>query len=400
MTKTIGFKIDCEWLCNFVRQRVYWEGLPFTDGIEQLRASFGCSEEIALDILTGRKKVVGINEGYLEDDDRYEDYKAYLKREENKKKKAELEQDIFLHPLTYFDPFGATWSYKEFCNRYVDGGVLINYEVMQDYFMRPPCEAETDPYLLGGMWSIDPSVAEKIIHNSADKEEFYERLYKIVEGWLKDDIPESLKRRMRIRQRAYELYKTKHERREKRMEQILAKGKELAKEEIAKYEEGKRKEARKKAPTYVIDQSTNTYTLYDGSESYYLRNAKFVPCPEGVFNKWGIISPDGDFYACDFAGHKGAAFTIAKQKGMIQVPDAKFFENEEEEYDAYDEEKTYDSAKDLLFDKGYVFVNTAYGYMACKDGPFFSKWGKIEDMPQRLMNACYDWEIWWRSRDE
>lgn len=404
MTKTIGFKVDCEWLCNFVRQRVYYEGLAFTDGLKQIRASFNCSEEIAFDILTGRKKVVGINEGYLEDDNRYEEYKKYLLREEEKKARRELENDICIHPLDYFDPFAATWSYKQFCERTVDKGIIPTIESMKDWFMQPPCEEESDPFLMGGMWSIDANIAKKIIKSPEDKEEFYKHLYEIVEMWLEDkNLPQAVVRRMRIRQHAYRLYITKEERREKRIQKIMAEGKNLAQEEFEKkglVKEGKKELPHIDYPHWVIDKETNIYTLFNGSEAYYLRNAKYMPCPDGKFFKYGLISPDGDFYACDFASHKGAAFAIAKQKGIIKVPDEKFFEHAHEEYDGYDEEKAYDSAKDVLYDKGWVFVNTAYGWNAYTDGPFFSKWGKIESMPQKQMNTCFDWEVWWRNQGD
>ena len=50
-----------------------------------------------------------------------------------------------------------------------------------------------------------------------------------------------------------------------------------------------------------------------------------------------------------------------------------------------------DEAKDLLYDKGWVFVKTnGYGGRV----PFYSKWGELEDMPQRVMDTAYDYLVW------
>lgn len=57
MRETITFKVDSEWLCNFVRQRVFYEGVEFARGLELLKASFsGLDDETALAILTGTKR--------------------------------------------------------------------------------------------------------------------------------------------------------------------------------------------------------------------------------------------------------------------------------------------------------------------------------------------------------
>lgn len=98
MQEVLFFKFDCEWLCNFVRQRVYWEGMPFLDGIAVLKDTFGVDDDVALSILTGTKKIVGINEGELVDDDKHEDYLQYIARTEKATAFSKLEKDVDLHP--------------------------------------------------------------------------------------------------------------------------------------------------------------------------------------------------------------------------------------------------------------------------------------------------------------
>lgn len=83
MAETIQFKIDGEWLTEFVRKRVYQEGLDFNEGIEIFRASFpALSYDIARELLVGTKKLTGVNEFYIESDDRTADYLLYLKKKE------------------------------------------------------------------------------------------------------------------------------------------------------------------------------------------------------------------------------------------------------------------------------------------------------------------------------
>lgn len=41
--------------------------------------------------------------------------------------------------------------------------------------------------------------------------------------------------------------------------------------------------------------------------------------------------------------------------------------------------------------KGWVFVKTnGYGGRV----PFYSKWGELEDMPQRVMDTAYNYLVW------
>ena len=111
----LSFKVDSEWLCNFIRTRVYYEGVPFLEGLKLLKESFkGIEDSDALAILTGTKIIHGINGGELVEDNKLQDYLNYLKRQQDKGKQFELETDIQLHPLNYIDPFAAEYSYKKF----------------------------------------------------------------------------------------------------------------------------------------------------------------------------------------------------------------------------------------------------------------------------------------------
>ena len=142
MQEELTFKIDCEWLCNFVRQRVYWEGMDFQWGLDTLKTSFGdvLSEEDCFAILTGTKKIVGINSGELVNDDKLGNYLNYIKRDEKKRKQQQLEEHITIHPLDYVDPFATLWSYKKLKLQAQRGGYLPSLHECREWFCQPPMD--------------------------------------------------------------------------------------------------------------------------------------------------------------------------------------------------------------------------------------------------------------------
>lgn len=81
MKERLHFRVDSEWLCNFIRTRVFYEGFPFEEGIRLLMASFKeLTREQALEIFKGKKKVVGENGGVLVDDNKEGEYQKYLEK--------------------------------------------------------------------------------------------------------------------------------------------------------------------------------------------------------------------------------------------------------------------------------------------------------------------------------
>lgn len=133
-------------------------------------------------------------------------------------------------------------------------------------------------------------------------------------------------------------------------------------------------EARPYLPNWVLDEQ-QFFTLYDGHEAYYLSHGKYKPCEPGLFTEYGLISPKGEFYACEWASHAGAAYKILNQLGEIEGC-----------YGGLDGEG---KAKDILFSRGWVFVNVN-GHQEL----FYSKYDRIEDMPQKQMNTCFDYQLW------
>lgn len=92
--KHLTFKIDGEWFTNFVRTRFWEEKCGYENIIKTIQNSLrgNLPEEICIEILEGRKKLVGINEFELVDDN--EKIKP-LKKIENEDKEDYKETIFF-----------------------------------------------------------------------------------------------------------------------------------------------------------------------------------------------------------------------------------------------------------------------------------------------------------------
>lgn len=378
-SEQLQFKIDTEWLCNFVRQRVWYEGLSYTDGLKTLVECLnGLSEEIADDILKGKKKLVGINEGELVDDNKFAEYKRYLERKEKSRAKKELEDHILLYPFNYIDPFATKWSVKEFKERYQEKGTVPTIHEVREWFLQPP--ADIDKLFEGGLYPLIHGFPSFIIDSDEARERYYEDLYQYWKNQLSENeifTPGEITQ-IELRQRTYLRYKNR-ETADQKVERLL---RENQIGEIQKNEE--LKQAFEKLPNWVIKEG-NTYNLCEGSEAFYQRKAKFIPLEPGIFHEYGLIAPNGDFYACTFASHRRAAIVLAIQLGYIEKDEDGFISMEDE-----------DKAKDLLYERGWVYVNSGgHGI-----GTFQSKWGndKIEDFPKRIMDTAYDFIVWERNQ--
>jgi hypothetical protein len=86
--KSITFKIDGEWFTGFIRQRYWYEGLSYEDSYKLLESVLIPTEQINGDrlqevingILTGVKKLSGVNEFLIEDDNKFSEYSKFLIR--------------------------------------------------------------------------------------------------------------------------------------------------------------------------------------------------------------------------------------------------------------------------------------------------------------------------------
>lgn len=263
----------------------------------------------------------------------------------------------------YVDPFATCYSYQHMKEQIENYDAPGDMKHLRDYFQKEP--ANSDWLFQGGLYSVSLEFVDKKIQTAEDTRKFWKKLYNYWNSQLASshlcytdiDI-----RNIKLRQKSYEVYLSKQEAKSKFTKEKL---KELKRES---------------APHMAIDKNLE-YTFCDGGEFRYQQQGKYVPLKEGVFSTYGLISPEGDFYSCDFASHHIAAFVICQQKGMLSL--------EDEDGNVF--EKLGYRSKDLLYDKGWVFVKTNGA------DTFYSKWGELENMPQKQMDTAYDYIVWDRT---
>lgn len=158
MEKQISFRIDGGWLTDFVRRRYWYEGLSYEDSFKLLEACLVPPDlevsdfiyEAISGVLTGKKKLVGINEVSVEDDNKSKEYFSFLRR----KRKSEQVDSTSVEPDSSSESFingHRTVEVKVFCSdkhlhpfEFYDGTV-------EEYLAVP------DPEFTSNMGLISPS---------------------------------------------------------------------------------------------------------------------------------------------------------------------------------------------------------------------------------------------------
>ena len=374
--ESIGFRVDCEWVCNFVRQRYWYEGMGYDWAMKTLIASF-CIPENLIPIykkefhliLTGSKKLVGINSGELVDDNKEEEYAKFLERETTRINKLQLEMDIQKNPMKYTDRFSLREIYDDVLE---EKGIRLFREL---YFTEDEFDIKkflvknrddgfdmTRSFCLGGYWPIQYGIVYDLIdhkiESAEDEIEYQEKLDKFIlnirEKWIKDEhldifdffgheaaLYNGLERMEVLRELS---------RRQKLRDRILAKDKKTR-----------------------IEEDDEERKPFDGSRDfckYVLENEKLKP--DDLIAPLGLISPDGDWYSCTFASHESLAHAICHQKGMT-------------------DEMTWLGCLSKLFELGWIAIRNV-----TLSGPyvdFGEKYDSEDDLPQSMLNTLYDWKL-------
>lgn len=155
----------------------------------------------------------------------------------------------------------------------------------------------------------------------------------------------------------------------------------LSEDDAHKILEGEKKIVGTNTGTLVEDNKRELYEKYLSRKNQQIIIPTLPEIEEvqnskekvGRFSEYGIISPDGEFYPCKFGGHSDIADMVCEQMGFIS--------------DDNSGGSQFD-AQDFLFGRGWIFVNKLGA------STFFSKWGEIENMPQKAMDTCYDYTLW------
>lgn len=359
----LTFRIDTSWLTDFIRKRVYYEGVDFSEGVNLIMECLpGVDKATAIAVLSGTKRFQGINEAEVVDDDATDEYLKYLGRIEKNSKTALAEIDICANPLKYLDPFATVRSiskYREECDSKDEPPTLYS---MRKWFQE---FCPNDELFEGGVYSASLRFVEKPIRTEEDQEEFYDYLYgywnRRLEGYG-EELSEEDKKRIQLRQRKYELYREKKEKGLPSIEELL---------------ESYKRRAEPRVPSDEAFYTVSCGDIYNYTE----KNPTYLPMPEGQFTRYGLIAPNGDFYSCEFGAHAAAAIYLCEQLRLSpnDVPT--------EERVMFD----IDKAKDELYDRGWIFIYSGGNAQEA----FFSKWGAIpENFPKKQFDTAYGYLIW------
>lgn len=342
----IHLQPDVSWLIDLVRKQVWEDSMPFSKGIDMLvEGIHGVTKASATRILTGSET---IKDGSLVTDTKETEYLEYIANKERKDLQSKVLLSLQLFPYRYFDKFAAKMS----CQHFEDmmGNKHITYDDIRNYF-----SIQDDPLINCGLYSINQDFVLKPVESEADQEEFYEYLYEYWQEYLAShtDIPDETRRRIEIRQYNYERYRKHAEEREDRLDSLI----------------------REATAKRALERKQKDFTVF----THDTKACKYLPMKDSFYNQ-GLISPIGDFYACDFACHAGAAKYLLEQSGY------------------HCDGLSIDEAKDLLFDRGWVFVNPCGGNCSYAPQFLFKTGTEIKDMrTNRQAATAADWKRWYEK---
>lgn len=314
----VSFKVDGEFVCDMARAWFWNEDKPFKKCEELLLSCLMTDEigieekkKIVIEILEGRKKLVGINELSLVDDNRQvrpltDKIEEYRKREIIQK----IRDDIEFHPLSYIDEFSCPKNpddYEEvdnFGNEYerelyeAYGAPLSEHTKIRAWVYSTSNNWINRSRLLPGFWKEESYLDnglfllshEKIVFelfgrpaSEVGRDEFYKRLY----DYLKER--EGGSNEIQIRNQKY----------------------------------------------VAFLRSTNSSKKADES-----LNQK--PEPDDLLSEYGLIDREGNYYSCMFAGHHVKAQCI--------------IENNRTRFGFEEQYVSCDKALDTLYNLGWAII--------------------------------------------
>ena len=181
--KKVCFKVEGEWLTNFFRTRFWDDKCGYETAIKIIQDSLGdISEDLCIDILEGRKKLVGINElDLVEDNENIRPLSKYIKQQEEENRKKSIMLDIENYPYKYIDYYACCVSHV--ITDIFEKDNLSAKEIQEELAKRTEY---TDILLNGCDFIIYTKRTADIImrltnKNSCDKNEFQDIIFKFYE---------------------------------------------------------------------------------------------------------------------------------------------------------------------------------------------------------------------------
>ena len=367
VTETLCFKIDGEWITEFVRNLFWIEDKPYPECEEILIECLGTDQitltekkVIAQEIIEGRKKLVGVNEFTLEDDnENIRPLSVKFEEMRRKLKIRELHDRMNVHMIDFVDPYSTVKSIagaKKYDVTSIDQcrtwfwyeDNWIEYSYMRPYQPENGILPASQDDTYGGLWLYDyPDIAyDAIIKSSADpadkimKHDFWKAVYEIIterRGFKSKDFERrnesylaSVRMRKEKEERLKRLYPASYGSSDaakkqdddeeiclmpsssERKIELDSKIKDVI-EFTDKWLAENKKPARLAEARKVIQYDTIRHinsALKDEARLSGNHDAMYLILPDN-YNEWeGLIAPNGDFYSCDFGGHNAKAYHI------------------------------------------------------------------------------------------
>lgn len=139
MSERLNFSIDGEFLTNVARDWFWNMNKPYKKCEELL---FSCMEggdeeekrRVCQDIIEGRKKLVGVNEFELVDDNaKVRPLGQKVEELQRKMLVSQIREDMIVHPLKYIDRFAMSSDYDTLCKNVERHYIDYSYDSIKDY---------------------------------------------------------------------------------------------------------------------------------------------------------------------------------------------------------------------------------------------------------------------------
>ena len=347
MTEKVCFQIEGEFITDLARTWFWDENKDYDVCENLLLQCLVCDQlteddmkAIALQILEGRKKLVGVNEFTLEDDgENIRPVHLKIKEQFRKIKISELKNLMATRMIDFIDPYCTVKSLK--AARTSDTYPVINYEQCMTWFwyrdnaidhtyMRPIepgdgmlIDEEDDTDL--GLWLYNyPDVlydAMKMHDTYPTKrfeaETFWRDVYNIIKNDFRfrskyfQNRNERYLASLRVKKNVIEedtapsiSYKEHDEKLQKQVDKML----EFTNEWI------KNNGQKSKTDNAAFELKRHEINMIDSilrDDTYSSRHNRMYLVLPDEYDEWeGLISPNGDFYSCDFGGHNAKAYFL------------------------------------------------------------------------------------------
>lgn len=349
----VGFKVDGEWLTDFVRTWFWNENKPYETCENLLLQSLMCPdvpiEEIKTviqEIIEGRKKLIGINEFTLVEDN--ENVRPLSMKLNEQRRTIEIQKMKLImdsRMILFVDPYSTVKSLpaaKEYgVTNYEQCMTWFWYEedAIQHGYIRPwePGEgmllSENDDTELGLWLYYYPQIAydaflknDEHLPTEGYRESFWKAVYEIITDEEHRSIfcSKYFAERNENYLASLRMKKEKDERErdgytpaefsfieeQKVLLENCKKTISFCKDFLDTHEKpDKHEDAETQIKYHTISLIYNVLTNED-DKLLTRKDLMYQILPDN-YEKWeGLISPNGDFYSCDFGGHNAKAYHI------------------------------------------------------------------------------------------